>query len=416
MVETSGGGATRVLKFGGTSLAEAARVERALSLAADCADGGDPPVVVVSAPAGVTDGLERLAAAAARADGAGGESDAVRRALERIVRRHRRLLDETASREEAEGAGLERLFRELRRSIDRARGHDGRPPPPLRDEILSFGERLCAPIIAAGLRTRGVPAAVRPARGMVVTDDVFGQANVRRGPTDEAVRRELAGRDAAQVVPGFVGATPASRTTTLGRGGSDYTAAVLGAALGAETVEIWTDVSGVMTADPRLVPDARRLPAVGYEAMWALSHFGARVLHPQAVRVAREAELTLRVRDSTKPGDPGTRVQAEPSAPGERAVAVAAAGPIFPGSGSGEVPHARLAVVGVNGRAAELRDRLSAALADEGVELVDTERVAVGSTLTLDVPWRQQTRAVGAVHRALFDGGEPDGTVAGGRT
>lgn len=413
MVASSRGGATRVLKFGGTSLAEAARVERAVGLVADRTEGGEPPVVVVSAPAGVTDDLERLSAAAAGSGGSGGEADVVRRSLERIVRRHRTLVDETASGEEGERAGLERRFRALRRSVDEARG-TGRCPPPLRDEILSFGERLCAPIVAAALRTRGVAAEVSPARGLVVTDDVFGRASVRRGPTDRAVRRQLAERDSVQVVPGFVGTTRSSRTTTLGRGGSDYTAAVLGAALGSASVEIWTDVSGVMTADPRLVPEARRLPAVGYEAMWALSHFGADVIHPQAVRVAREAGMTLRVRDSRHPNGAGTRVQAESTRSAGPALAVAAGGPILPDGGSDAAPHARLAVVGVNGRGVELRERLSEELEAEGVDLVAAERVAVGSTLTLDVPWRQQTRAVGAVHRALFDGRESPGAAAGG--
>lgn len=413
VVGTSRGG-TRILKFGGTSLAEISRVERAVRLVSERAEAGDPPVVVVSALAGVTDALERLAMSAAAADGPGEGSEVVRRALERVVRRHRSLLDEAASREEAERAGLERLLRALRRRIDEVREAD-RCPPPLRDEVLSFGERLCAPIVAAAIRTRGLPAEVRPAQGLIVTDDVFGRARVRRGPSDEAILRQLGGRESVQVVPGFVGATSASRTTTLGRGGSDYTAAVVGAALGTGPVEIWTDVSGVMTADPRLVPGARRLPAVGYEEMWALSHFGARVVHPEAVRVARDAGLTLRVLDSSRPDEPGTRIQAESSGAEGPALAVAAAGSVFPGSGSKPIPHARLAVVGVrDGRQRELAERLSDALEAEEVELLASERVAVGSTLTLDVPWRQQTRAVSVVHHSLFGGRAARGAAAGG--
>lgn len=411
VVGTSQGDATRVLKFGGTSLAETSGVQRAVRLVGERARRGPPPVVVVSAPAGVTDGLERLALTAAGANGDGGDPEAVRRGLGRILRRHRSLLDEAASGEEAERAGLERFLRELRRRVDDARSTD-RCPPELRDEILSFGERLCAPIVAAALRTRGVPAEVRPARGLLVTDDAFGRARVRRGPTDEAVRRQLAGRDSVQVVPGFVGATAGSRTTTLGRGGSDYTAAVLGAALGADTVEIWTDVGGVMTADPRVVPEARRLPAVGYEEMWALSHFGARVVHPEAVRVAREAGMTLRVRDSSRPGEPGTRVRSESGGDAGPALAVASTGPILPGSRAEGGTRARLAVVGVrDGRLGALRERLSAALEEEDVRLLSAERVDVGSTLLLDVPWRRQNRAVSVVHRSLFDGAA---TGAGG--
>ncbi len=181
------------------------------------------------------------------------------------------------------------------------------------DAILSYGERLSAPIIAAVLNARGVAAEALSAEGLLVTDDSFGHANPLLQLTRERVEQQLVPRMAYGTVPvvtGFVGSTVDGVTTTLGRGGSDYSAAVFAAALGAGECRIYTDVSGVMSADPRIVPDAKPLPAISYAEAAELSYFGAKVIHPRTVLPAVEAGIPVRILNTFATDDPGTTITA----------------------------------------------------------------------------------------------------------
>jgi aspartate kinase len=179
------------------------------------------------------------------------------------------------------------------------------------DSISSLGERLSAPLLAGALAGIGARSAAIEATELIVTDVYHGSAEPLMDPTrkrSEARLRPLLDEGAIPVVTGFVGATPEGVVTTLGRGGSDYSATILGAALGADEIIIWTDVDGVLTADPRLVAEARTIPDISYREAAELAYFGAKVLHPKTLRAVMEAGIPVWIRNSFAPELPGTKI------------------------------------------------------------------------------------------------------------
>jgi len=292
----------RVMKFGGTSVAAPDGVE-VIRRQVERALGGSHPIVVVSAFAGTTDALLRAGRAAAAGGPEGG--------LEEIAARQREAVTRLLGA--ASGPLLERVDADLAELARLLRGVEvlGECSPKTLDTLLSFGERISASVVAAALQQGGTDAHFCDARRFVVTDDRFGEARVDFGATTAAARAHFASAPGVQVVTGFIGATPNGETTTLGRGASDYTASVLGAVLDAEAVEIWTDVPGVMSADPREVPAAFPLPHLSYDELLELSHWGARVMHPAAVRPLRERDIPLHIRSTLAPEDPGSLVSRE---------------------------------------------------------------------------------------------------------
>src|SRR5437870_946162 len=201
---------------------------------------------------------------------------------------------------------------ELTGLLDRLAGR-AEQPAALQDEIVSYGERLSASLLAAALAAAGVPARAVDARRCVITDETHGRATPLPAETERHTRAELVPLLEAALVPvlgGYIAATPSGRTTTLGRGGSDYTAALVGAALAAAEIQIWTDVSGVLTADPRVVPGARTIPTLSYAEAAELAYFGAKVLHPKTIQPAMDRDIPVRICNSHAPGDPGTVVTA----------------------------------------------------------------------------------------------------------
>src|SRR6202040_3152037 len=179
------------------------------------------------------------------------------------------------------------------------------------DTISSLGERLCAPIFAAALSELGVRGAAIEATELILTDSYHAGAEPLMDATRErceARLRPLLQEDVVPVATGFIGATRDGTLTTLGRGGSDYSATILGAALGADEVIIWTDVNGVLTADPRLVPDARTIPEISYREAAELAYFGAKVLHPKTLRAVVHAGIPVWIRNSFAPEQTGTKI------------------------------------------------------------------------------------------------------------
>lgn len=265
-------------------------------------------VVVVSATAGTTDALVKAAEQAASGDAAGAEQT-----IERLSEQHRNLIADLVGVNGAtalsEIVDLTDRTTALLRSVALLRECSTRS----LDAILSYGERVSAPIVAAVLIAKGVPAEALSAEGLIVTDDAFGHANPILELTRQRVDKQLVPRmryGTVPVVTGFVGSTVDGVTTTLGRGGSDYSAAVIAAALGASECRIFTDVSGVMSADPRIVPDAKPLPAISYAEAAELSYFGAKVIHPRTVLPAVEAGIPVRILNTFAPDDPGTTITA----------------------------------------------------------------------------------------------------------
>src|SRR5207244_887143 len=185
--------------------------------------------------------------------------------------------------------------------------------PALRDEIAAYGERLSAALLTAVLQAAHAPALYVDPRHCLITDGTHGRATPILPDTEQRTRAELApllDRRLVPVLGGYIGATLEGVTTTLGRGGSDYSAALVGAALGAREIQIWTDVSGVLTADPRVVPGAGTIPSLSYAEAAELAYFGAKVLHPKTIRPAMERDIPVRICNSKAPAHPGTMVTA----------------------------------------------------------------------------------------------------------
>jgi len=297
----------RILKFGGSSVADVAAVERVTSVVRE--HGGPRPVVVVSAIAGATDAL--LAAADAAEDG---DPRAPEPSLEALFGRHASIARRLAPPEAGDAlrGELEAARRDIARLLDRvARQRDQRPA--LRDEVASYGERLSASLLAAVLTSAGVAARYVDSRHCLTTDATHGRANPLLPLTLERTRAILTPLLDGGLVPvlgGYIAATADGITTTLGRGGSDYSAALVGAALDAQEIQIWTDVSGVLTADPRVVPGARTVANLSYAEAAELAYFGAKVLHPKTIQPAVDRDIPVRICNSRAPRDAGTVVTA----------------------------------------------------------------------------------------------------------
>jgi aspartate kinase len=295
------------MKFGGTSVGDASCIARTARIVAQASREASL-VVVVSALSGVTD---RLVTAATRAEIGDREEGAK---LEAELRNQHELalrsLIQAEERRTPLMARLTEVFAEARRLCEGTALLRELTPRSL-DSISSLGERLSAPLIAGALTELGLRAEPIDATELIVTDSHHGGAEPLRDMTrarSESRLRPLLQEGIVPVVTGFIGATPDGVLTTLGRGGSDYSATILAAALGADEVIIWTDVDGVLTADPRLVPDARTIPEISYREAAELAYFGAKVLHPKTLRAVMEAGIPVWIRNSFAPEGSGTKI------------------------------------------------------------------------------------------------------------
>src|SRR5271166_1741037 len=297
-----------VMKFGGTSVEDPAAIGRTAGIVAGRVANGKSPVVVVSAMAKVTDQLLRAAAAAAQGDRAGALAIS-----SRLRARHR----DTAAdlvKDAAECAALVCTIEEKFAALDevlRGLAAIRELTPRISDLIVSYGERLSSRIVTSAFRERGVNAAHLDAREIIVTDSEFQKA----APLDDIIEKRaqekllpLLSEGKVPVMGGFIASNEAGLTTTLGRGGSDYTGALVGGALESETIEIWTDVDGIMTADPRVCPDALRVKVISFEEAAELAYFGAKVLHPATILPAVKKNIPVQVLNSRNPSCEGTRI------------------------------------------------------------------------------------------------------------
>jgi aspartate kinase len=308
---SEGGLEIAVMKFGGTSLEDPAAVRRAIQIVER---SGCRPVVVASALAEVTDQLLEAAKQAAQA-----QLPSALDKLEQMESRHLSLARELV--DVASYASLHErllsdfdLLRELARSIASA----GELSPRFQDHFLGVGESLASKIVQAALVAGGRDAAWVDAWSCIVTDAAHTQATPLWDETYQRVHSTmvpLLQQGKIPVLGGFIGATRDGIPTTLGRGGSDFTAAIIGAALRARRIEIWTDVDGIQTTDPKLCADARRIPALSFEEAADLAYFGAKVLHPSTIVPAMRRGIPVLVRNSRNPEGPGTEIAAHSSKP-----------------------------------------------------------------------------------------------------
>jgi len=297
-----------VMKFGGTSVEDAAAIERTAAIVAGRAASGKSPVVVVSAMAKVTDQLLRAAAAASEGDRTGALAIS-----SRLRSRHRdtacELIKNATDRKNIVCLVDEKFdaLDEILRGLSAIR----ELTPRISDLIVSHGERLSSRIATAAFRERGVNAVHVDAREFIATDSQFQKAAPLHDLIEKKTPEKLIPHLQAGLVPvmgGFIGSNQAGLTTTLGRGGSDYTGALVGGSLDAETIEIWTDVDGIMTADPRVCPDALRVKVISFEEAAELAYFGAKVLHPATILPAVRKNIPVQVLNSRNATCDGTRI------------------------------------------------------------------------------------------------------------
>ncbi len=316
-----------VLKFGGTSVADADAIARLVAIVA--ARRG-ARTVVVSALAGVTDALLEIARVAAS------DPFQARASLAALVRRHHEVAAAMGGPRSRLDADIDGLALTAAKCID-VLSAGGSPDFPqatagrlaVVDRLIAVGELWSSRMVATCLANAGIASQWCDARAVIRTDARHGCASPDLAATAEAVTRLVRPALALNrvvVIGGFVGSGPSGETTTLGRGGSDYSAAIVGACLQADEIEIWTDVDGVLSADPRVVADARVLPALSYEDAYALATFGAKVLHPKTIEPAAALGIPVVVRNSRRPGEPGTRIDAHGSGAGRVAAIASRAG------------------------------------------------------------------------------------------
>jgi aspartokinase/homoserine dehydrogenase 1 len=300
----------QVMKFGGTSVGDATCIRRSAEIVAHAARQ-HAVAAVVSAMSGVTNRLIGAAHHAKQGDREAG------RALALMLRKqHFEALDALVPSPQTREPVQERVEEIL---AEASRLYEGTAllrelTPRTLDAISSLGERLCAPIFAATLGELGARGSAIEATELIMTDSFHGGAEPLTDATREKSQKRLGPLLKEGIVPvvtGFIGATADGALTTLGRGGSDYSATILGAALDAEEIIIWTDVEGVLTADPRLVGDARTIPEISYREAAELAYFGAKVLHPKTLRPVLPAGIPVWIRNSFAPEKPGTKITAK---------------------------------------------------------------------------------------------------------
>ena len=308
-----------VMKFGGTSVDGAERIAGVARTVRERAV--DDPVVVTSAMRGVTDDLTRMLDVALS-----GDRESLDRETASLGERHQVAAESLAPSDQRLQQRVEAHLRELRVLLRGVR-LVGVATPRSVDAVLGYGELLAQELLATALRGRDLESRVVDARSVLVTDDGFGAAQpdlARTTVRADAVVRPVIASGSVPVLGGYVGATEDGVPTTLGRGGSDLSAALLGLALRADAVEIWTDVSGLMTCDPRVEPAARVLPRASFLEAAELAAYGAKVLHPASIYPAVQGGIAVVVRNSFAPSEPGTHIAANgrASSAGDEVVAV----------------------------------------------------------------------------------------------
>jgi bifunctional aspartokinase / homoserine dehydrogenase 1 len=380
-----------VMKFGGTSVGSVAALNQVIGITQRSCSRGNKIIIVVSAMSGVTDLLLNIAR---RAEA--GDLDAAPRAHQELLARHRTVIETLlagSSRCETVSAEIDELLNEFEALCHSIRVLSELTPRAL-DVIAGMGERMSARQVAAILDHQGMPAQSMDATQFIVTDNCYGSASPLMSLTTERCKSlilPIQEKGRIPVVTGYIGATETGIPTTLGRGASDYSATILAQAMGAAEVWIWTDVNGVMTADPRLVPNARTLPRLSYSEVGEMAYFGAKVLHPQAMRPARQINIPIRILNTFEPDHPGTFISksSEKSNRTVKAITAIRNLSLITVEGSG--------MIGVPGVAA----RTFGAVARAGANVLMISQSSSEQSICFVVPMRETTQVMSALEREM---------------
>jgi aspartate kinase len=379
------------MKFGGTSVGSVEAITQAADIVLEQAQAWDQVVVVVSAMSGVTDALTRGARTAAS-----GDEQTFRTLVTELRARHYAVIDGLlpSNGERAQLLATVDEYLDEFAAFCRSVHILGEVTPRAMDAITSLGERINARVLAALLRQRGIQSEAVDATELIITDDTFQGAvplpEVSRAQATARLRPLLEG-GVVPLVTGFIGATKGGATTTLGRGGSDFSASILGSCLDADEVWTWTDVDGVMSADPRLVADARVIPTLSYSEVAELAYFGAKVLHPRTIRSLVENGIPLWVKNTFNPTYPGTRIVAEPEATPGTVKAVTAI------EGLSMVTVEGRGMMGVPGIAA----RTFAAVASQGASVLMISQASSEQSISFIIPSQVAAPVITAIEEEM---------------
>ena len=389
------------MKFGGSSLANATSIRNAARIVQRFSPE-NKIVVVASAMNDTTERLLEIGELAQKKENA-----RVRKILGITQRLHVKTARSVSSRKTSRELldRINQLNRDLEKTVEGI-SHLRELTPRSRDYLLSFGERLSAPILAAAIRNLGFKAqSLTGGEAGIASDDKFGEAKPLAELSYHEIRRRLdpmLAKNQIPVVTGFIAATVDGTITTLGRGGSDYTASILGAALNTDEIWIWTDVDGLMTADPRIVKDARVLRTVSFGEALELSYFGAKMMHPRAMQPAAQRKIPVRIRNSSKPTLEGTLVSSGETGAGRvvKAVSIIRSVGIVTVSGTG--------MIGSPGAAA----KVFMALGSSNVNVMMISQGSSEATISCVVARKDVDNAVRALQLALLGQGLVDNVVA----
>ena len=296
----------QVIKFGGSSVASAANINKVVDIV-KAKTNGSRIAIVVSALGGITDLLLQCANLAATGN------ETYKTSLQEIESRHLNTVKELipVTQQSSVLSAVKKMCNEIE-DICNGIFLLGELSDRTKDKIVSYGELISSQVIAAKLKAVGVNAAWKDSRELITTDSSFGAALVNFPATNTAIQQYFAtATEALFILPGFISAAADGTTTTLGRGGSDYTAAIISGAVDAKVLEIWTDVSGMMTADPRIVTNIKLIPKISYQEAMELSHFGAKVIYPPTIQPVMSKNIPVWIKNTFAPEDEGTVIQNE---------------------------------------------------------------------------------------------------------
>lgn len=380
------------MKFGGTSVGSAQAIEQAAQIVINQTARWEQQVVVVSAMSGVTDALLRGSRTAAA-----GDDRSFHQIAEELLEKHSRAADALLAPGSALHSqtmhAIERYLAEFT-TLCHSVFVLGELTPRALDAISGLGERINARLFAAVLAQNGLNARAMDATELIVTDDHFQSATPLMTKTRQQVAARLVPlleQGIIPVVTGFIAATEQGIPTTLGRGGSDYSAAILGDCLDANQVWIWTDVDGVMSADPRLVPEAQVIPVLSYNEVGELAYFGARVLHPRAIRPVIERGIPLWVKNTFNPDFPGTLIERQAQ--------------VVPGTVKAVTAIKGLSMITVEGRGMMgvpgIAARTFGAVASQGASVLMISQASSEQSICFVVPEETTPAVIGAVQREM---------------
>lgn len=385
-----------VMKFGGSSVADAVSIKHVAKIIADYAEK-NRIVVVVSALKSVTNQLIESSEKARS-----GNRKAVKELIRKLKNRHltttREAVENSTARKKAEKT-TNKLIRELDRTLTGII-YLGELTPKSRDHVLSFGEQLSAPIMWGALRSLGLKTQHFTGKEAgIITDSNFGEAVPLLDVTKKQVKTKLnplLAKEVTPVITGFIAATQDGTTTTIGRGGSDYTATIVAASIGADEVWIWTDVDGLMTTDPKIIPKAKTIPEVSFAEAIEMAVLGAKFMHPRALEPTMEADIPVRIRNTFNPENPGTLIVKEQKIKPRdivKALNIVKNAAMITVGGAG--------MVGTPGTAAKVFD----ALGRKGINILMISQSVSETNISLIIKRRQLKKAVAALETALLGKG-----------